>query len=227
MNEQDRELMELLRGMVNENRLKLIEEIMSMRTRYISVVLEDIYQPQNASAVLRTCDCFGIQDVHVIENRNRFEINAEVELGAAQWLTIQSYNVAGKNSMQALKVLRKAGYRLVATTPHHNDAVLEEFDLTKGKAALMFGTEISGLSKTALDMADEYLRIPMIGFTESFNISVSAAIILHTLRRMLVGSGLPWSLTDSEKEELRYRWIRNSVKHADRIERAFKKRTNH
>jgi len=220
---EDRKLMELFRGMVNENRLNLIEKIMAMRTRYITVVLEDIFQPQNASAVLRTCDCFGIQDIHVIENRNTFELNTEVELGSAQWLSISNYNREKQNTETALTALRKSGYRLVATTPHRADCTLEDFDLGRGKVALLFGTEITGLSEKALEMADEYVKIPMLGFTESFNISVSAAIFLHALRMKLMDSEIQWELDEVEKEALRYRWIRNSVNHADKIEQAFRK----
>ena len=224
MTSEERELLALFRGMVNENRLQLIERIMALRTRYITVVLEDIYQPQNASAVLRTCDCLGIQDVHVIENRNRFEPNAEVELGSAQWLTITTYNSGEENTTAALRSLKNDGYRIVATTPHERESQLSEFDLSKGKTALLFGTEISGLSDAAMDLADEFIRIPMMGFTESFNISVSAAIILYTLRERLEHLDLPWQLSDQEKERLRYFWTRNSVKNAGLIERAFKKR---
>lgn len=216
--------MSFLAEMVNENRLELLEQVMAERTMYITVVLEDIFQPHNASAVLRTCDCFGIQDVHVIENRNEYTINPDVELGTAQWLNIYKYNSDKNNTEKTLRSLKEKGYRIVATTPHTDDVSLPEFDLEKGKTALLFGTEMKGLSPRAIELADEYLKIPMHGFAESFNISVSAAIILHSLRIRLNDSGIDWKLSQSEREQIHLQWIKNSVKNSKIIERDFKKR---
>ena len=223
MNNYDKALMEFLRPMVNENRMDLLERNLSSRTKYLTVVLEDIFQPQNASAVLRTCDCFGIQDVHIIENRNNYEINPEVEVGAAQWLTLHKYNFEENNTAEAIKKLKQSGYRIVATTPHVNDVNLEDFDLNKGKIAIMLGTEMHGLSEIAMDMADEYMKIPMMGFTESFNISVSAGIILHQLNSRLRKSKIDWSLKNSEETQIRLQWIKNSIKNSYIIENGFKK----
>lgn len=216
-------LTDFLTPMVNENRLRLIDKILDLRTRYVTLVLEDIYQTHNASAVLRTCDCFGIQDVHIIENRNRYELNPEVELGAAQWLSLHRYNKLKNNTKVAISSLKKAGYRIVAATPHKEDADVQDFDLSAGKVAIMLGTEMQGLSKEALDLADEFVKIPMMGFTESFNISVSAAIILYELHYRLRNSDLPWKLHAEEREGIKLQWLRNSVNKIDRIEKGFKK----
>ncbi len=224
MNKDDQALMTFLEEMINEKRLELLDEVMEDRTRYITVVLEDIFQPHNASAVLRTCDCFGIQDVHVIENRNEYSINPDVELGTAQWLDIYKYKQNENNTREALEFLKEKGYRIIATTPHTNDVNLPDFDLEKGKTALLFGTEMKGLSPRAIEMADEYLKIPMHGFAESFNISVSAAIILHSLRSALNRSGINWKLSQEERDLIRLQWARNSVKNSKIIERDFKKR---
>ncbi len=217
-------LTEFLTPMVNENRLKLLDKVLDLRTRYVTLVLEDIYQPHNASAVLRTCDCCGIQDVHIIENRNRYELNPEVELGAAQWLSLHRYNRSKNNTEEAVRTLKKAGYRIVAATPHKEDANVQDFELSDGKVAIMLGTEMQGLSQEALELADEFVKIPMMGFTESFNISVSAAIILYELNYRLRNSELPWKLGAEEKEMIRLQWLRNSVNNIHRIEKAFKKR---
>ena len=226
MNDYEKAFREFLLPMINQNRLELIGRILDLRTRYITVVLEDIYQPHNASAVLRTCDCFGIQDVHIIENRNSYEINPDVELGAAQWLTLHRYNQGADNTGDAIGKLKADGYRIVATTPHTNDCDIGEFRLSPGKAAFMLGTEMKGLSEKALDLADEYVKIPMMGFTESFNISVSAAIVLYELNSRLRNSSIDWSLQSAEKERIRYEWIKNSVNNVSRVERGFKKRYN-
>lgn len=218
------ELKKYLSGFVTERRLELFNKIIEYRTRYISVALEDIYQPHNASAVLRTCDCFGIQDVHVIENRNLYEINPDVALGASNWLNLHKYNQKENNTLEAVNLLKSKGYRIVATTPHTNHVNLEDFDLTKGKVALFFGTEQNGLSKLMLDNADEYLKIPMYGFTESFNISVSASIILNTLSHKLRNSELDWKLTEQEREQVFLDWLRISLKDSENIEKIFYER---
>ncbi len=224
MNSTDRALLEFLEKLVNENRLELLEKVMQDRTRYVTVLLEDIFQPHNASAVLRTCDCFGIQDVHIIENRNEYVLNPEIELGSAQWLSIFKHRGNENNTMTAIESLKKKGYRIVATTPHTDDVNLNEFDLEKGPVALMFGTEMKGLSGEAIELADEYLKIPMHGFSESLNISVSAAIILQTLRMKLNDSDIEWKLKEDEKEDIRLNWMRNSIRNSTIIERDFKKR---
>lgn len=216
-------LLAFLSPMVNDNRSELIEQVLKSRTRYISVILEDIYLPQNASAVLRTCDCFGIQDVHIIENRNRYELNPEVERGAAQWLTLKKYNQSRNNTGAAIDEIKKAGYRIVATTPHHGSSELAEFDISGGKTAIMFGTERRGLSEIALEKADEFIKIPMVGFTESLNLSVAAAIILHQLSLRLSNSDLDWHLKESEYEQIRLQWYKNSIKRIAKIEQGFKK----
>ena len=157
--------------MVTDDRWNRFQEVLDERTQYLTVVLENIYQPLNASAVLRSADCFGIQDVHVIENYNEFTPDREVAMGSSRWLNIKRYNEEENNTLQCIQKLKKEGYRIVATTPHKNDCNLQQFDLTKGKTALLFGTEMEGLTDIALQEADEYLKIPMYGFTENFNLS--------------------------------------------------------
>lgn len=215
---------EYLKQFITGRRWELFLQNIQNRTRYLTVVLEDIYQSQNASAVLRTCDCFGIQDIHIIENGNEFKINPDVELGAAQWLSIHSYNNKQINTLEAIHHLKERGYRIVATSPHSNDTELENFDLYKGKIALFFGSEQPGLSKLMMDNADEFLKIPMYGFTESFNISVSAAIILHHLSQKLKKTDIQWKLADSEKEEILLNWLKYSIKDSEKILREYKRR---
>ena len=221
------ELIEYLSTFVTPERLTLFKKILKNRTSYFTVVLEDIYQSQNASAVLRTCDCFGIQNVNVIENRNTFDVNKEVALGSSKWLTIRKFAESRNNSLQAVKTLKKEGFRIVATSPHTNDTLLDDFDIEKGKAAFVFGSELPGISETILNEADEYLKIPMFGFTESFNISVSAAIILHHLtHKLLHNETIDWQLSPEEKEEISLQWLRNTVKRSDLLEQLFAKQRN-
>lgn len=216
-------LLDHLSGFLTPKRNELFNKILNMRTRHITIVLEDIFQSQNASAVLRTCDCFGIQDVHVVENRNIFQDDSEVSLGSSKWLNLKKYNSAENNSLEAVRQLKKQGYRIVATTPHTNDQELQDFDISKGKTALVFGSELPGITESLLNEADEYLKIPMYGFTESFNISVSAAITLHHLTlKMRETEGLNWQLSQKEKDDLKFDWIRKTIKRSELIEKRFR-----
>jgi tRNA (guanosine-2'-O-)-methyltransferase len=215
------DLLNFLSPHITEKRLNLFNRIIESRTKYITVVLEDIFQPQNASAVLRSCDCFGIQDVHIIENRNEFEIDTEVTMGSSKWLSLKKYNQEENNSLAAIKHLKKEGYRIVATTPHIDDQELPDFDLFAGKTALVFGSELPGISDIIMKEADEFLKIPMFGFTESFNISVSAAITMHHLTDKLRRTEINWRLTEEEKTNTKIQWIRNTVKKSDLIENRF------
>jgi len=215
------DLIEHMSACVTDKRLALFKQVLALRTRYITVLLEDIYQSQNASAVLRTCDCTGIQDVHIVEERNEYDINRDVALGSDQWLSLHYYDEGENNVYSAIKSLKKQGYRIVATSPHKDGATPENFDLQKGKAVLMFGTELNGLTDRALELADEYIQIPMDGFTESYNISVSAAITLYTLRRRLELSTLKWKISEDEQNELLLNWLRSTIKMSDQIENKF------
>jgi tRNA (guanosine-2'-O-)-methyltransferase len=215
-----------LEKFVTQNRKDLINEILEYRTRYITVVLEDIYQSQNASAVLRTCECFGIQDVHIIENKNKYVINPDVTLGANKWINIIKYRGKENIIKTAINSLKSKGYRIVATTPDKNNKPLKDFDLEKGKAAILLGTELTGLSDEILNLSDEFLNIPMYGFTRSFNISVSAAIILYHLMSELRTSKISWHLTEPEKQDIKIKWLKQSIKKSDIIEDSFICRLN-
>ncbi len=212
-----KELINHLSINVTTDRFELFKKIAEDRTDYVTVLLEDIYQSQNASAVLRTCDCFGIQNVHIVENENEYSINPDVTRGSSNWLNLHKYNSKKHNTEDAVNHLKEQGYRIIATTPHTDDVNLGDFDINKGKFVLMFGSEMPGLSDIAMKHADEYLKIPMYGFTESFNISVSAAIILHHLSHKLRQSDISYLLNENEKDELILRWLKQSIKKSDLI----------
>lgn len=220
-----KEFYDFLSQFLTENRRELFNKIIQFRTRYLTIVLEDIFQPHNASAVLRSADITGIQDVHIIENRNKYYVNPEVAMGSSKWLNLVHYNEEGHNTLRAFDALRSKGYRIVATTPHSQGQTLEEISLN-GKMALVFGTELQGLSQTAVDHADEYLRIPMYGFTQSYNISVSAALILFTLTEKLRKTNIPWQLNNDDKLEIILEWAKRSIPKVGSFEKEFRQRNN-
>lgn len=208
---------------ITNERKALFEELIQKRTKYLTVVLENIYQPLNASAVLRSCDCFGIQDVHVIENYNEFKPDREVAMGASNWLTVNRYDMNENNTLDCIQSLKNKGYRIVATSPHNSQTDLINFDLSKGKTALFFGTELEGLSDVVLENADEHLHIPMYGFTESFNLSVSAAICLYEMRMKMEKENIKWQLTEDEKNQVLLNWLRYSIDRSEIVEEDFLK----
>lgn len=216
-----KELIQYLSEFVTKERFSLFNKTIKERTQYLTVVLEDIFQPHNASAVLRSCDCFGVQDVHIIENKNEYSVNPDVALGSSKWLDLYKYNSEKNNTLNAINSLKEKGYRIIATTPHTDDVNLEDFNIEKGKFALMFGSEQPGLSNIAMENADEFLKIPMYGFTESFNISVSAAICLHHLSWKLKQSDIEYKLSEPEQDEIVLKWLKRSIKDSETIIRKY------
>ena len=218
-----KELISYLSDFISEKRRAKFDEVLNYRTKHITIVLEDIYQPHNASAVLRSCDIFGIQDIHIIENRNKYTINRDVALGSARWLNLYKYKEEENNSLSCINQLKEKGYRIIATTPHKNDCTIEKLPIDK-PLALVFGTELTGISDDVKNNADEFVIIPMFGFTESFNISVTAALCLNAIITKLHQADFNWHLNDKEKEECLLKWLKSSIKKADLIEREFFKR---
>lgn len=221
-----KELIDFLSGCILERRVSQIHNVLKERTRYITVVLEDIYQSQNASAVLRTCECLGIQDVHYIEGRHSFHINPQVVLGSSKWLTLRNYKGSENNSIKAIEELRANGYRIIATSPHINQKSIDSFDLEKGKVAVFFGTEKSGLSESVMNNADGFIAIPMFGFTESYNISVSASIVMYTLIKKLRDSEIDYKLSLEDSEILLLSWLKATSKNWEMMEKRFLQEKN-
>ncbi len=217
------QLIDYLSGFVTENRLEKFNTVIKSRTKHITIVLEDIYQPHNASAVLRSCDCTGIQDIHIIENGNTYQVNPDVALGSSKWVSLFKYNSTENNTLSCIQHLKKQGYRIVATTPHKNDCLLDDLPLEQ-KTALFFGTELDGISADVLEHADGFVNIPMQGFTESYNISVSAAICLYTLTQRLRKLDINWQLNDEEVTDIKLQWLKNTIRDAALIEKEFQKK---
>ena len=198
-----------------------MEKVLDQRTRYVTIVLEDIFQSQNASAVVRTCECLGLQDIHIIETMSSWTTNKLVLRGSNKWLNIIRYKKKdGNNIEDCFKALHQKGYRIAVTDPSPDGVSIDELALDKPVAFVM-GNERHGSSPYALAHADVKVHIPMVGFTESMNISVSAAICLNSVLSKLRKSELPWRLTDGEKEDLRLAWYKTAVRRSELLEREF------
>jgi tRNA (guanosine-2'-O-)-methyltransferase len=205
--------LDFLENILTDNRKEKFLKVLKNRTNHFTVAIEDVFQMHNASAVMRSCEVFGIQELNVIEQRYGKSIDKEIAMGAQKWVDINSFDTVSA----CITDLRNKGYQIIATTPHENDCLLEDFDISK-PSALFFGTERDGLSEEILQQSDGFLKIPMVGFTESLNISVSAAIILQDLSTRLRNSNVSWQLSEEEILNKRLAWAKNSIKDIKRIE---------
>ncbi|MBT4774299.1 MAG: RNA methyltransferase [Crocinitomicaceae bacterium] len=214
------DLFEYMFEFLTEERKERFISVVNNRTRHVTVVLEDLFQMHNASAVLRSCDCFGIQDAHIIENRNEYKLNKEIDMGSTKWLHVNKYSEKENNTIDCINHLKSQGYTIYATTPQANNTAINKIPL-KNKIALLFGTELTGLSETALKHADGLAHIPMYGFTESFNISVSAALVLSELSARLRTENISFELTSEEKTALLFEWTMKTVKSSHKIKNRY------
>jgi tRNA (guanosine-2'-O-)-methyltransferase len=216
----DQKLLNYLEGFLTDNRKNLFKQVLDKRTRHFAVVLEDIFQPHNASAVVRTADIFGVQDVHAIENKYTNKVSRHVAKGSQKWVTSKRYKSDGDNTKICLDNLREKGYQIIATSPHNDSCLLQDFDVTK-KSAFVFGVEAEGVSNYVKEQADGFLKIPMVGFTESLNISVAAAIILQDVTTKLRDSDINWQLSQKEKDDLYFDWVKKTIKNVEKIEKHY------
>jgi len=192
------------------------------------VVLEDIFQSQNASAVIRTCECLGIQDVHIIESRSKYGTNLKVLKGSHNWVNIIKHKFKkNEGPKAAFDDLKKLGYKILVTSVSSESQSIYDLNPDElGKIALVLGNELHGTSTVAQENADMLVHIPMVGFTESFNVSVSAAICTSTLLNKIRTSEIDWRLAQEEKDEIRMKWIKSMVRRVDVLERNFLKGLN-
>ncbi len=208
--------LEYLEGFLTDNRKEKFLKVLQQRTNHFTVAMEDVFQMHNTSAVMRTCEVFGIQQLNVVEERYGKKIDKEIAMGSQKWVDINRFD----SMTDCINAVKGKGYRIIATTPHKEDCDLDDFDIST-PAALFFGTERDGLSQEVLDHADGFLKIPMNGFTESLNISVSAAIIIQNLTSRLRKTEIDWQLSDAEILGKRLLWAKNSIKDIVRIEERY------
>ena len=209
--------------LMTDQRKARMAEVLAQRTRYLTLVLENIYDPFNASACLRSCDCFGIHEVHIIENDHKFSASHGVSMGAHRWLDLHNHREKDFNTEDAFADLKAKGYRIVVTSPLQHAVPIHEIDLQAGPVAIVLGSEMNGASDRAFELADEIVTIPMLGFTESFNISVSAALCLSSLRERLNRSDIDWQLESADASEILHSWYRKSVRGWEEVEERYLK----
>ena len=208
----DKALFTYLEEFVTPVRRQKFKDILNKRTKHFTVVLEDVYQMHNTSAVIRSCDVFGVQQAHAIEVQHKNVLDKEIAMGAQKWVDLKYHS----NTETCIGALKEQGYQIIATTPHNDSCLVEDFDVTK-KSAFVFGVEKEGVSDMMLEQADAHLKVPMYGFTESFNISVSAAICLSELTTKMREQDIDWQLSKSEQERVLLKWLKQSIKKGEKI----------
>ena len=208
----DLDLLDYLEGYLTEERKQRFLEVLQLRTKHITVAIEDVFQMHNTSAIIRNCDVFGVQEVYVVEDRFAKNLDKNIAMGAEKWVNVHKY----RNTSDCITTLKQQGYQIIATTPHEDSTFLPDFFPEK-KSALFFGTEKEGLSEAVMQQADGYLKIPMVGFSESLNVSVTAAIIIQDVAHKVRASQLDWRLTETEILEKRMDWTQKSIQHVKGI----------
>ena len=216
----NQELLTYLEHFITEERKERFLQVISARTNHFTVAMEDVFQMHNTSAVVRTCEVFGVQQAHSIEGRFGKRLDAKIAMGAQKWVDVFRYN----DTQSCIDALRTQGYQIVATTPHKDAYFLNDFDISK-KSAFFFGTEKEGLSQQVLSQADTYLKIPMVGFTESLNISVAVAIVLQQLTDKLRRSQVAWQLTDEERLNTLINWTKKSIRNVKDVLKRYEELT--
>ena len=193
-------------GFLTGERVQTLRRTLAMRTRYMTILTENTFHPQNASALVRHCEAFGVQDLHTVETMCRFDPSVNIVRGTDKWIDIIRHD----STEEAIASLKASGYRIVATTPHRESCTPETFDVEKGRFCLVFGTEHAGVSPQIISAADEFLRIPMCGMVESLNVSASAAILIYMLSQRMRLSDVAWRLSETERSEVMFRSVRDA-----------------
>jgi len=199
------ELKQFMFQFLTDEKLQRFTDVINNRTRHFTMVMEDIYQGQNTNAVIRSCEIFGIQDLHIIENKYQFEVVEDISKGSSKWINLYKYRGQEKNTTNCIQQLRTKGYKIIGTTPHKNDIDLHDLDITQ-KTAFILGSERDGMSEEAMNLCDGFMKIPMFGFTESLNLSNCSAIILQNLTDRLRRSEVNWQLSEEEKTSILIDW---------------------
>ncbi|WP_374450815.1 TrmH family RNA methyltransferase [Cloacibacterium normanense] len=206
------ETFDYLKQFLTDERLSKIEHFSQESSDFVLPVMEDVYQFRNAAAIVRSVEACGFHHVVALEEENVFNPNLKVTKGAETWVKVEKM----PNNLDSLKEIKNRGYKILAVSPENNATMLPDYEVNE-PIALVFGTELEGVSDEILDFADETLAIPMFGFTKSFNVSVAAAICMYELKQKLMKSGIDYKLSDEKLLEMKIRWTVNSIRSGEEL----------
>lgn len=201
-----REIVDALAPLVTEARRERIEHVALRRTRSLVPVLEDLADPHNGAAVLRSADAFGCHEVHVIEGRHRFAVSHRISRGTHRWLEL----VRHSSARACVSTLHSRGYKVFVAAM--DGEIGPEELAAQPKAAIVFGNEHKGVSAEMRELVDGVYRIPMEGFVESLNVSVASAITLYVASR-----GRHGDLSEAERDVIRARLLMATIRDVGRV----------
>lgn len=206
------ELLQYMDGFLTDERRERLNAVLDQRTTHFCIAMEDLFYERNSGAIIRTADGYGIQNIHVIEPKDSFKskVTNIISKGAEKWVNKTQHGDMHNGAKDCIAELRKQGYQIVATTPHKDGHTIHNFDISK-KSAFFLGTEKTGISPEVMEEADDYIAMPIYGFTESYNVSVANAILLHELTNRLRNSDIDWHLSPEERENLMLDWTLKSI----------------
>lgn len=210
-----------LKKFLTNERLEKIEEKSHESSDFVLPIMEDVYQFRNAAAIVRSAEACAFHKIMALESKNIFEPNLQVTKGADTWVQVDKK----PHHLQTLENVKSKGYRLVAVSPEKNATPLPDFKITQ-PVALVFGTEWQGVTDDFLDYCDETLVIPMYGFTQSFNVSVAAALCMYDLKQKLIHSGIDYKLNEEKRLQLMIRWAVNSIRSGEEIHKDYLSKNN-
>lgn len=208
----DQQIYDYLKNFLTDERLSKIEHFAPESSDFILPVIEDIYQFRNAAAIVRSVEACGFHKVVALQEDNTFEPNLRVTKGADTWVEVERL----PRNMESFQHIKDRGYKMVAVSLEKNAKFLPEYEITE-PIALVFGTEMQGVTEEILDFADETLAIPMYGFTRSFNVSVAASICMYELKQKLIKSNIDYKLNEEKLLQMKIRWAVNSIKSGQQI----------
>ncbi len=215
---QKAELTAYMNTFMRDERRDKLNNVLDNRTTHFCVAMEDLFYERNSGAIIRTADGYGIQNIHVIEPRDSFKskVTNIISKGAEKWVTKTQHDDIKNGAKMCIDELRSQGYQIVATTPHKDGHTIHDFDISK-KSAFFLGAEKTGISDIVMEEADDYIAMPIYGFTESYNVSVANGILLHELINRLRNSDIHWHLSEEERSDLFLDWTMKSINSSDMI----------
>ena len=212
------EALTYLMQFLTESRREKFLQVVAQRTTYLVPVVECLIDEQNVNAVIRSSENFGLQRICVIETDAKMKAARSISKGSHHWLDIEKYK--RDRAADCIARLKQEGYKIFAASPHEGGFTPSNIPLDK-KLAVVFGAEGPGISPQMTSACDGFLQIPMYGFTESYNISVAAAIALYTITEGVKQSAVAWQLTQEEQQKLLWRWTCRTIREAEKLLQRF------
>ena len=201
-----------LEPFVTAARLARMRQVLAQRLAWFTVVLDNLFDPHNISAVLRSCDAFGVQNVHVIESVETFKVNREISMRADKWLTLHRW----RSFAECRTALKRRRFTLLATSVAADALPLDAAPCDR-RVAVVLGNEHRGVSEATRAACDGVVTIPMHGFVESLNVSVAAALVIAGCAGRMRRAGRQVLLSPRERSAVWNTWMRQQVKHPDQV----------